>query len=269
MKFPMNLQIFAESVETPEVADPVSTEGAEVVDTPETGGVEVQDPAAPVVNEDAIYAAARRASQKEMNELNTRISNRFGKLTNPETGKPIQSVYDYLDALEAQERVQARQQMQERGVDPEILSRLIANDPTIRQAQKVLEENTMREGERQLKEQLKMISEIDPSIQSFEDLYKMDTFKEFDALVRNNGVSLVSAFKSVNFERMMQKDAAATKQAAINAAKGKSHMVPTSGLTVNDGLEEIPASELPRWKAFFPEASAKELKEKYNRARKG
>ena len=267
MFIPMNLQIFAESVETPEVAEPVSEETAEVVDT-QVEGAEVQEPAEPVIDENAIYAAARRASDKQMNELNKRISDRFGKLTNPETGKPIQSVYDYLDALEAQERVQARQQMQERGVDPEILSRLIANDPTIRKAQKVLEENTMREGERELNEQIKKLSEIDPSIKSFDDLPKMENFKTFDALVRNNGLNFVDAYRLANFEKLSQKDAAATKQAAINAAKGKSHMVPTAGLTVNDGLEEIPVADLAKWKAFFPEASAKELKEKYNRAKR-
>ena len=267
MKIPMNLQFFAESAETPEVAEPVSEEPAEVVDT-QVEGEEVQEPAEPVVDENAIYAAARRASEKRINDLNARISNRFGNLTNPETGKPIQSMEDYLDALEAQERVQARQQMQEKGVDPEVLSRLIANDPTIRQAQKVLEENTMREGERELNEQIRKLSEIDPSIKTFDDVCKMENFQTFDALVRNNNLDFVSAYRLANFEKLSQKEAAATKQAAINAAKGKSHMVPTAGLTVNDGLEEIPVADLPKWKAFFPDASAKELKEKYNRAKK-
>ena len=132
----------------------------------------------------------------------------------------------------------------------------------------MLEENSLREGERELNEQIRQLSEIDPSIKTFDDICRMENFKSFDSLVRNNGLNFVDAYRLANFEKLSQKDAAATKQAAINAAKGKSHMVPTAGLTVNDGLEEIPASELPKWKAFFPEASAKELKEKYNRARK-
>lgn len=271
MKFPMNLQIFAESVETPAVAEPASVEQteAEVVnESVEQEGVEEQEPAAPAVDENAIYAAARRAAEKQMNGLNARVASRFGKLTNPETGKSIQTVEDYFEALDAQERIATRQQMQEKGIDPNLLSQLIANDPTIRQAQQVLMDNTLREGEREMAQQLQQISEMYPEVKTLDDILKMDTFEKFDDYVRRNGLNLVEAFRLANGDKLSQKSVEATRQAAINSAKGKSHMVPTAGLTVNDGLEEIPASELPKWQAFFPEASAKELKEKYNRVRK-
>ena len=269
MRFPMNLQIFAESVETPEPAEPVSEElEAEVVDeSVEPEGEEVQEPAAPAVDENAIYAAARRAAEKDMNGLNARVASRFGNMKNPETGMPIRTVSDYFDALEAQERVNARQQMHEKGVDPDVLAQLIANDPTIRQAQNVLRENTLREGEREMGEQIRKISEIDPNVKSLDDILKMDTFQNFDNYVRNYGLSLVDAFYLANRDSLAQKDVAATKQAAINAAKGKSHMIPAGGGAPSADTEvDIPANERAIWETAYPELSYKELKAKYNKS---
>ena len=269
MSFPMNLQIFAESVETPEPAEPVSEElGAEVVDTPEeTEGEEVQEPAAPAVDENAIYAAARRSAERDMNGLNGRVLSRFGNMKNPETGKPIRTANDYFDALEAQERVNARQQMQEHGVNPELLAQLIANDPTIRQAKEVLRENNLLEGEREIDEQVRKISEIDPNLKSLDDIYKMDTFQTFDNYVRNHGLSLVEAFYLANKDSLSQKDVAATKQAAINAAKGKSHMTPVGGGAPSADTEvDIPVEERSIWEAAYPDLSYKELKAKYNKS---
>lgn len=269
MSFPMNLQIFAESVETPEPAEPVSEElGAEVVEEPvEPEGAEVQEPAAPAIDENAIYAAARRAAERDMNGLNERVTSRFGNMKNPETGKPILTANDYFDALEAQERVNARQQMQQQGVSPELLAQLIASDPTIRQAQQVLRENTLREGEREMNDQIRKISEIDPSVKSLDDIFKMDTFQKFDNYVRNHGYNLVDAFYLANRENLSQKDVAATKQAAINAAKGKSHMTPVGGGAPSSEAEvDIPENERSIWEMAYPDLSYKELKTKYNKS---
>jgi hypothetical protein len=81
-------------------------------------------------------------------------------------------------------------------------------------------------------------------------------------------MSLTEAFKLANFDALMKRGSAASKQAAINAAKGKEHMTPIGGTAAPDGLAEIPREELSRWKEFFPNATAKELREKYNRVHK-
>ena len=114
---------------------------------------------------------------------------------------------------------------------------------------------------------MRAISEFYPEVQSLADISKMDTFPAFDAYVRN-GLSLVDAFKLANFETMSQRTAAATKQAAINAAKGKSHLSPVGvgadGQTTQ--LVDIPQEARGVWEVAFPELSYKELKEKYNRS---
>lgn len=84
------------------------------------------------------------------------------------------------------------------------------------------------EGERVLNSQIRRISELDPTVKTLADIAGMDTFPQFDALVRS-GVPLDVAYKAVNFERLARGQAAAARQAAINAARGKGHLAPAGG----------------------------------------
>ena len=59
------------------------------------------------------------------------------------------------------------------------------------------------EGERVLNSQIRRISELDPAVKTLADIAGMDTFPQFDALVRS-GVPLDVAYKAVNFERRVQ-----------------------------------------------------------------
>lgn len=280
-RFPMNLQLFAEGAEGPEPADPGTLEGA-VIDEGAAGivvdpeklenddpaeGAEEPELADPETDRDAIFAEARRAAENRMNGINSRVASRFKDMKNPETGQPIRTVEDYFDALDAQERIAARQQMEQNGIDPALLDQMIANNPAIRQAQEILRENQLNEGQRELDSQVRAISEFYPEVQSLADISKMDTFPAFDAYVRN-GLSLVDAFKLANFETMSQRTAAATKQAAINAAKGKSHLSPVGvgadGQTTQ--FVDIPPEAREVWEQAYPDLSYKELKEKYNKS---
>ena len=196
-------------------------------------------------------------------DSDSRVARRFGSMKNPETGQPIRTTQDYFDALDAQERMNARQQMQQRGVDPGLIDRIVNNNPVIRQAQQVIRENTLRQCEMELENQIHQISTIDPSIKSLDDIAKMPTFPVFDAYVRR-GLSLTDAYRLANFDSLAQRDAAASRQAVINAAKGKSHLGPIGGGAGDPGKEmvDIPANERYLWEEAYPDISYKELKEK-------
>ncbi len=266
---PMNLQIFA-GEEAPEVAEPVlenEVAGVEVDEAETPAGEEVQEPAEPVVDDNARFAAARREAEKKVNSMNQRVAERFGNYKNPITGKPITTLDEYFDALDAQEHLSTMQQMQEKGVDPELIDRAVRNNPLMRQAENAIREMNLQRGNEELNRQIAEISTFYPEVKSLEDITKMSTFPEFDSYVKN-GMGITEAFKLANFDALMQRGSAASKQAAINAAKGKSHMTPVGGASAPDGLAEIPREELSRWREFFPNATAKELREKYNRVHK-
>ncbi len=104
------------------------------------------------------------------------------------------------------------------------------------------------------------------TIKSLEDISKMPTFQVFDAFVRR-GLSLTEAYRLANFDSLMQRDAAATRQATINAAKGKNHLAPLGGVNgPQEQLVEIPQNERELWETAYPGVPYKELREKYNRS---
>lgn len=264
-------EVLEESVEMSEVAEPIENEeaNAEVVDTEETEGVdEKQEVTEPVIDENAKYAAARRKAEAEIKARDAEYTRRFGHLKNPITGKAIQSERDYFEALDAQEEIKRNKVLEEKGIDPAIIDQAIANNPVVRQAEMVLRQNQEQLLQNDIAEQLKMISALDPSIKSFNDLENVPDKESMLEMVQR-GYSLYDAFRLSNFDSLMNRKSAAAEQKAINQAKGKSHLTPTtSGSASSDGLKEIPQSELGRWRAFFPDASMKELKEKYNRTHK-
>ena len=243
------------------------------VDTTETEvdtrGVEDAEPAEPQESEDqatepqvdvnAIAAAARRKAEAEMKARDAEYARRFGNLVNPKTGQPIRSERDYLAALDAQEELKAKEQLKQSGVDPNLLDSFIANNPAVRQAQAVMAQAQQQATIGQINADVAELGRIDPSIVSLETV-PPDVIR----LSMERQMSLVDAYKIVNFGQVNSSQQAAIQQAAINQAKGKSHLNPVNGVAVQDNSVDIPQSELARWKAYFPEKSAEELKKLYN-----
>ncbi len=270
-EIPMNLQMFA-GEEVPEVADPVlETEGAGdgSPEGMEGGGGKDPEVADPVIDQNAAYAAARRRAEQHYNQQianrDAEYARRFGHLRNPETGQPIRSEKDYFAALDAQERLGVQEQLRSQGVDPAMLDRVIQNNPTIRQAQQVIHQARVDKGNQMLDAQIKEISEFYPEVKSLEDIAKMETFRTFDRYVRS-GMNLVDAFKLANYDALVGRGAAASRQAAINSAKSTGHLIPVDGgANGPEGEVDIPKNELGLWQDIYPGLSYKELKAKYNR----
>lgn len=262
----MNGEDITVGVEEQEVADPVESSVAD--EEVETSTEEVGESAEPEIDRNAIAAAARREAEAKLKERDAEIKRRFGHLKNPITGKSIESEKDYFEALDAQEELKRNEELKSKGIDPSIIDDAIKNNPVVRQAQMVIEANQKQLLENDIAEQIKQISTLDPSIKSFEDLANSNNQDVLLSLVQK-GYSLVDAFRIANFDELMGKKSAAAEQKAINQAKGKAHLTPTtSGTSANDGMEDIPEGQMAKWRAFFPDASDKELREKYNRSRK-
>ena len=136
-----NMQFFAEEV----TSEADATEGDDVQMDPveqEPANEEIKQ-----VDMNRIFADARRraeAQQKQkQNAIDKKYAERFGNngIINPETGKPIMSASEYLDAVAAQERVAAQEELRDKGVDPAIIDRMVEASPVMKQAQAVLSEN--------------------------------------------------------------------------------------------------------------------------------
>lgn len=281
-----NLQFFAEDLgeNELEVAEPTTTdnnepevEETEATDTGETesDSATPDDSEVQSAEENAKYAAARRKAEQEFQARqqaeDAEFARRFAGYENPITHQPIRSRKDYFDALDAQETLRQREELQNKGIDPslfeEMVSKQVANNPAVLQAQQVMQAAQEAQIKQRIDADVKAISKLNPSVKTIDDVLNDPNFNQMLELTRNNGLGLADAYKLVNLESLMAGKMASAKQAAINNAKGTSHLAPTDGLSGTDnGLVDIPANELNAWKRAFPNCSMKELKEKYNRS---
>lgn len=270
----MNLQFFAEEGEAGEVgvneteAAEQSTE-SEGTETETTGEVTEEETAAPQPQSpetNAAFANMRRQNQelsRRLAETDAMFARQFGKYKNPETGAPIRSAQDYYEAMAAQERLNAREQMQQNGIDPNMIDNLIANSPAVRQAQAATAELNSYRAQQKLEADYKEILALDPSLNGIEDILNDPSMPLMTEKVAQ-GMSLVDAYKIVNFNRVFASKESAVKQQTINQVKGKNHLATGAAINVNDTEEDIPASMVSQFKDMFPEKSMKELKALYN-----
>lgn len=269
-----DLQFFADEGEASEGAN--ETEPAEQSENDgegnetETEGAkeEVTEPQTQSPETNAAFANMRRQLQeanRKLADTDAMFARQFGKYKNPETGEPIRSAKDYYEAMAAQERAAAREQMQQNGIDPGLIDNLIANSPAVRQAQAATAELNNYRAQQKLEADYKEILALDPSLNGVEDILNDPSMPLMTEKVAQ-GMSLVDAYKIVNFDRVFNSKEAAIKQQTINQVKGKNHLSTGASVTVSSDLEDIPASMLEDFKDRFPEKSPKELKKLYNMA---
>jgi hypothetical protein len=274
----LNLQFFAEEAgETvSEVAEPTTTDvseeepssSEEVESTSQDEESNVQS-----AEENAKYAAARRRAEEELRQYkaneDAEYARRFGDYENPITHQPIRSKKDYFDALDAQEKLRRDQELQDKGIDPrmfeELVNRQVENNPVVQQAQMVMEESRQRNAEALLEEDMKVISSLNPNLKSLADVQALPDFMQMAQMCQTNGIRLADAYKLAHFNDLMAGKSASAKQAALNTMNGTSHLNQTDGMAENNDNEvEIPQADLATWKQWFPNASAAELRKKYN-----
>ena len=264
----MNLQFFAEE-------DGADVNEVEAVEQPEgevaeATSEEPDEPQFQTEKANAAFASMRReleASRRQQQEIDAMYARQYGQYTNPETGQPIRSARDYFEAMAAQERVTARAQMQEKGIDPSVIDSMIANSPAVRQAQAVTSELNNYRAQQMMNEDFNKVLQLDPTLKSAEDIVNDSSYAQVvEYCQRVPGMRFSEAYKLVNFDKLSGLKGEAAKQATINSVKSKNHLSTGSALNVPDSDEDIPASSLDSWKETFPEKSMKELKALYNKA---
>lgn len=276
----MNLQFFAEDegaegegVNEVGSADQPETADVEVDNTVDTGATE--ETAEPQTQEqsketNAAFANMRReleAMKRQQKEIDESYARQYGHLVNPETNQPIRGARDYFEALAAQERMNAREQLQQANVDPSLIDKMIQNSPVIRQAEAATAELNNIRARQMMEEDFKEVLKMDPTLSSQDDIIKADNYQNVVNYVQEHpGIRFSDAYKIVNFDRLASSRTEAAKQAAINQVKGKNHLVTGAALNVNDGMEEIPADVVEMYKETFPGKTMSELKSLYNKA---
>ena len=261
----LDLQYFAEEGEVADVEESEAVETTEEEESEtedgETSETEEEGNAEPIPQseeENARYAAIRRKAEEdarrryaaETSAMDQQIAAMCQGKTHPITGQPITNMREYIDALSVQQRMARERELQSKGIDPSVIDRMIAENPVVMQAKQVLEQSKMTQAETALQQDLAEISKIDPSIKGINDLANMPNFQDMLQLVSNNNLSLVDAYKMVNFDAFMQHTNDAARQQAINQMRGKSHLPSqTQNVATENDDVEVPANIMASWKA--------------------
>lgn len=212
----------------------------------------------------AQFAAARRRAEAQAEhrlqaEKDALVRKMLNGQTNPYTGKPFNSEAEYNQYLQQYEA----DQMRSAGIDPDVLGRMIENNPTVQQARQVINRVQQEQGQRALESELSEIGKLDPSITGMETLMQHPNFQQFNDLVMR-GYSLVDAFKLANFDQLSGRRAAAAKQQAMNDVNGKNHLSATQTGTGGEDIV-IPEETMAFYRAAFPKWTNKQIIEDYKK----
>lgn len=184
-------------------------------------------------------------------------------LTNPYTKEPIKNKADY-DAYRAKVDEDRRAKLLKKaGMSEEEFTKLAAEQPEIKAQLEEAREAKRQAAAAAMNEQLRQIHELDPAINTVEDLAKMPNYAEFYRFVKQNRLSLVEAYRLANMERLSERAAAATKQAAINAAQSKAHLEATKSRGKGGDMPVMPAEVREYYRAINPNATEAEIRADY------
>ncbi len=256
--------------ETAEEEDPSEDEGAEE-EVPEDAGV------SELHNDDAAITAARRQAEQERDAAVQAVRAESQKalddfvaamgIKNPYTGQAIKTKAEY-DAYQKLHADKQRDQfMQANGMTEDQYNQFVQSLPEVQQAQQQLQ--AAKEAEKQLQEQqakailddeIAKISQQDPSIRSVDDLMGAENYDQIYGMVKK-GYKLSDAYKLVNFDKLTQKAAAASRQQVRNQALGKSHMSQTQ--TRGAGAVEVPRDIKQAYLELNPKATDAEIRSHY------
>lgn len=204
---------------------------------------------------DAAIAQARQQAQRSLDEAIAAMGQ-----TNPYTGRPIttKAEWDQWKAQEAQERT--REVAESAGMSEQEFGQFVNNLPQVRAANAAAAAARQQQQKLILDEQISAINKLDPGIKTVADLMERPEYKQIYANVQK-GLSIVDAYKLVNFDSLTQSKAAGARQAALNSAAGKEHMAPTQSRGA--GAVTVPKDVKEMYRLYNPDATDAEIQAHY------
>lgn len=262
-----------------EIAEPVADdmpEGVEEQDpaapADEPTETEVEETEAPVVDENAKYAAARRKAEAERDEAIARANAERKRtveeiltaidMQDPYTGRRITTEEELAEYRKKHDEERSAEFKRRAGMGDEEYKSFVDSLPEVRAAKEAEAAANFAKKRAEIEEDLKKIQEADPNVTDFVALTKTEGYSRISDLY-GKGVSLYDAYKLVNYDKMVERAASASKQAAINAARSKSHL--TSTAQRGTGSVDVPADVMAQYRLFLPNASLEDIRKHYNK----
>lgn len=150
-------------------------------------------------------------------------------------------------------------------VNPEVfsgvLNEAIEKNPVVAQAKRIIEEQKEKEQKDFLLNVVKEVHDIDPDINTIEDILKSEKYDEIYKLV-GEGYSIPNAYKIVEFDKLASKRAEAAAQNVRNNISNKGHIKTVEGASSKEVA--IPEEVLLMYKTNT-KMSDQEIREHYTK----
>ena len=178
----------------------------------------------------------RKDAQQKANDAMKHVFARLG-LKDSASGKPIETLEDFEKMQQQIKSQRVQQDLKNGRLTGEVLRETLLSTPEVQQVLQAAEnaKNAAKTAENDarlaqynanMQAELAQIRRMNPSIQSTDDIIRMETGPEYARLLRS-GLRPSEAYKLANFDAIQSSARAAAEQAARNAAAGKAHLQPT------------------------------------------
>ncbi len=282
-----------ESAEGEEISNEESAEGEDISNEESTEGEDAQEHGSPASEEDqtppeppkeqtreerARHAAARRRAEQQaaVDAAVAKATERFDKaiqavgIPNPQNGgnpfRSLKEIEEYKRTFDGRARAE---RMASGNPTEEDIRAIVSEMPEVKAAAAVAQQARAAEAvafEREVEEQMRKIHELDPSIDSLEDILTSDCAEVFSKAVREHRMNYLDAFRFANMDKLaaMRQENARREEAARH--EGKSHLKTTTSR--GNGTVVVPAAEMALYKQLMPEATEAEIRRHYGQYKK-
>lgn len=204
-----------------------------------------------------IIAKIKKESEEKAQETINDVFKR-SNMENPYTGKKIETKEDYDEYIREREK----EEIENSGVDVEVINKIVAKNPAIRAIEKEQEQRNREKQESVVKEQITEIGKLNSNIKSIDDLRSMKTYDKFYELVMK-GNTFVDAYKIANLDSLISVNQKVATQAAMNA-QSKQHLESTAQ-KAGSALATVPKSVYNTYKNIDASLTDREIAEHYTK----
>lgn len=253
----------------PEVTEPAAEDnGNSPGETqPETAPQEPKEKDKPSKESEAAkrHRREQQAEQKGRQDAAAEILNLLG-LKDPKTGQPVTTMEQLTAYQQAKLQAKAEQDLKDGKLSPEVVQSVVMASPEmqaiLQNAKQSQESAEVQDFTARREMELAEIRRLNPEIKTLDDIIRMDTGADFAELVRK-GCSFVQAYKTANFDAIMQKNRAAGEQRARNAAMSQAHMRGTPGNQAEALV--VPQQVKEMYRRFNPDITDEEIARDYRK----
>ena len=262
-----------ESGKEPEVAEPAEAgEG-------NTGQTQTEDAEAPEKEGQDEQTRRKNSAQRRNREkleaeergrqaAASEIFKKMG-LKDPKTGKPIETMDQFAEYQREKMQAKAELDLKNGKLSPEVLQSVLLLSPEVQSilqdARETKQTAEVQDFTARREMELAEIRKLNPEIKTLDDIIRMPTGGDFADLVRK-GCSFVQAYKTANFDAIMQKTRAAGEQRARNAAMSQAHIKGTP--TSQSEAFVVPQQVKEMYRVFKPGITDEEIAKDYRKNRK-